>query len=241
MKIPHIALPIIMAAGLGLIYFLPQVGSTAQSAIRMELARTVPPWTLIPTQPSDLEIKILGDETDFSKADCLCARPGEYLQDGSPTPDHINLSIVLSGSDLNTSIHRPERCLPAQNHKILSSTVIPLKLSNGRTISVRRLKTTQTIPNPDDRSLDKEYNGVTYYFFVGHDRIEYDHLQRTLADMKDRHVRGMDQRWAYVSASMWYGKIPWIEKTVPESEADAKLTGFLTELAERQIDWTQVK
>ena len=241
MKIPHIALPLIMAVGLGSVFVLPKAGSTAQSAIRMELPESLNDWRLLKTEPSQKEIDTLGPETDFSKADCLCARPGEYQQDGSPTPDLINLSIVLSGSDLNTSIHRPERCLPAQNHTILSSTVVPLKLSNGRTVSVRRLKTTQTIPNPADRSLDKEFNGVTYYFFVGHDRIEYDHNMRTLADMKDRLLRGMDQRWAYVSASMWYGKIPWIEKPVPEAEADAKLSGFLTDLAERQIDWTQVK
>jgi hypothetical protein len=65
-------------------------------------------------------------------------------------------------------------------------------------------------------------------------------LQRTLIDMKDRLVRGMDQRWAYVSVSMWFGKIPWIEEEVSEAEADEKIRGFVTEFAGNQIDWSQV-
>ncbi len=86
-----------------------------------------------------------------------------------------------------------------------------------------------------------QFNCVTYYFFVGHDRVTNDHLERTLVDMKDRLLRGMDQRWAYVSASMWYGKLPWIDKEVTEAEADEKLRKFVTGFAENQIDWDQVK
>jgi hypothetical protein len=40
---------------------------------------------------------------------------------------------------------------------------------------------------------------------------------------------------------MWFGKIPWIEEEVSESEADEKIRGFLTEFAGSQIDWTQVR
>jgi hypothetical protein len=241
MNLPPLILPAVLALGLGSIYVLPQTGSVAQSAIRMELPETVTTWFLEKSQPSQAEIDILGKDTTFSKASCYSARPNEYFADGKPVPDRIDLSIVLSGYDLNTSIHRPERCLPAQGHTILSSGVLPLKLANGRTITVRRLKTTQILINPENRKLDREFSGITYYFFVGHDRLEYDHIQRTLADMQARLIRGMDPRWAYVSASMWFGNLPWIEHPVPEAEADAKLAGFLTRFAERQINWEQVK
>jgi hypothetical protein len=241
MNLPPLILPAVMALGLGSIYVLPQTGSVAQSAIRMELPETVNTWFLEKIQPSQAEIETLGKDTTFAKASCFRARPHEYFADGNPVPDRIDLSIVLSGYDLNTSIHRPERCLPAQGHTILSSSVLPLKLSNGRTITVRRLKTTQTLVNHENRKLDREFSGVTYYFFVGHDRLEYDHIQRTLADMQSRLIRGMDPRWAYVSASMWFGQLPWIEQAVPEAEADAKLTEFLTHFAERQINWEQIK
>ena len=65
-------------------------------------------------------------------------------------------------------------------------------------------------------------------------------LARTLWDMKDRLILGMDQRWAYVSASMLYGKVPWIDQQVPIEEADKKLREFLKELSEEQIDWNMI-
>ncbi|MBC8073664.1 MAG: hypothetical protein IAG13_35405 [Deltaproteobacteria bacterium] len=101
-----------------------------------------------------------------------------------------------------------------------------LKLANGRQFTAKRLKSVLR-----DSKSQAEYHCVTYYFFVGHDRITHDSLSRTLIDMKDRLVRGMDQRWAYVSAAMPFGKIPWIENGVTEKEADEKLRGLLIELA----------
>lgn len=59
--------------------------------------------------------------------------------------------------------------------------------------------------------------------------------------MKDRLLLGVDQRWAYVSASMWYGKVPWIEDKIPVEEADAKLVQFLSELGQEQIDWSMIR
>jgi len=54
-------------------------------------------------------------------------------------------------------------------------------------------------------------------------------------------VRGMDQRWAYASVSMWFGKMDWMDGIeVTEKEADEKLVKFLTNFAEEQIDWNQI-
>ena len=82
---------------------------------------------------------------------------------------------------------------------------------------------------------------MTYYFFVGHNSITQDHLRRTLTDIKDRLLFGMDQRWAYVSASMWYGEVPQIAGKVTLEEADDKLQKLLKEFSAEQIDWKQVK
>lgn len=240
MKLRPFILPVALAAGLSSIYVLPKTGKVAQSAISMSLPAAVPGWRLIPIPPSQAEIDILDPSTRFSKAICRVPGLDESAPDSEITSDRIDLSIVLSGYDLNNSIHRPERCMPSQGHDNLSASTIPLKLHNGRTIHIRRLKSTLTDINPKDRALDRDLNCVTYYFFVGHDRIEYDHFKRTFADMKDRLVRGMDQRWAYVTASMTYGVSPWLDP-LTEKDADARLTEFLTELAERQIDWEQVK
>lgn len=130
--------------------------------------------------------------------------------------------------------------MPSQGHNILASNNITLKLANGRAITVRRLRSIQTITNPSDRKQDRQFDCITYYFFVGHDRLEHDHLHRTLTDMADRIVRGIDQRWAYVTVSMWFGKVPRIDKPITEQEADAKLLNLLAELAKTQINWKQI-
>ncbi|MEO0016929.1 MAG: hypothetical protein RLZZ522_212 [Verrucomicrobiota bacterium] len=240
MKLHALLLPLALSAGLSSIYFLPQTGAVAQSAINMTLPKQIGPWQLKSIPPSQAEIDILSKDTQFSKATCLRPRPGEFTLDGEAIPDRVDLSVVLSGYDLNNSIHRPERCMPAQGHAILSSKDIPLTLANGRTLTVRRLRSIQTITNPANRKLDRQFECATYYFFVGTNRIECDHLKRTLADMKDRLIRGIDQRWAYVTVSTWLGEVPWLIEPVSEAEADATLQSLLTGFAEKQINWQQL-
>jgi len=242
MKTKSWLLPLFLGGSFSAIYFLPKVGAVAQSAVRMELPATSGTWSLEGQSPSEAEIGTLKSDTQFSKAICLAARPGEVNADGYLVPDRVDLSIVLSGADINNSIHRPERCMPAQGHNITSSGDRVLKLPNGRQFATKRLVSIQAqrIRSNTDREEYAKFNCLTYYFFVGHDHVTNDHLARTFIDMKDRLVRGMDQRWAYTSVSMWYGKVPWIEKEITEAEADAKLQKFLADFAERQIDWNQV-
>lgn len=224
------------------IYFLPKVGVVAQSAVKMELPNSSGNWAFKNLPPSPEELGTLSPDTQFSKAICLSARPGETNLDGYAVPDRVDLSIVLSGADLNNSIHRPERCMPAQGHNITSSSSQMLKLSNGRQLATKRLVSIQSqrLASSKEREEYVKFNCLTYYFFVGHNHITNDHLERTMLDMNDRLIRGMDQRWAYASVSMWYGKVPWIEKEVTQAEADGKLQKFLKDFAENQINWDQI-
>jgi hypothetical protein len=232
-------LPLVMAAGLSMIYFLPKLGEVADSAIKMELPGYAEGWEYMKIAASEEEINTLSKDTHFAKAVCLKPRPGEVSLQGGLVPDRVDISVVLSGHDMNNSIHRPERCMPAQGHNILSSSDLILKTPLGHTLEVRRLKSVQTIKGESETER-AQFNAVTYYFFVGHNQIANDHFKRTMIDMKDRLLRGMDQRWAYVSASMWYGKVPWIEDEVTEEEADEKLREFLAKFADEQIDWRLV-
>jgi hypothetical protein len=242
MKFPLPILPVLTGALLATVHLLPEAGEMAGSAVNMDLPSSAGTWTMRSIPASELELAILAADTRFSKAVCLRPREGEVdLVSGLTVPDRIDLSLVLSGHDLNNSIHRPERCMPAQGHVIGDSSNVVLDLPNGRKISARRLLSVQTIPTNEERTEYASFNCVTYYFFVGHDSITHDHLKRTLVDMKDRLVRGMDQRWAYVSASMWYGKVPWIEEEVSIEEADQKLRQFITEFGMKQIDWDMVR
>lgn len=240
MKMKMLILPLFVAGSLGSIYFLPSAGEVAQSAVNMDLPERSGGWQLQKIPASQAEIETLAKDTKFAKAVCFTARPGEFNDEGYAIPDRVDISVVLSGADINNSIHRPERCMPAQGHRILDSSDRVVVLDNGRQVTVKRLKSVQRMPTNEERTEFLQLNCVTYYFFVGHDRITNDHLGRTLVDMKDRVLRGMDQRWAYVSASMWYGDVPWIEAEVSEDEADEKLSDFVVRFAEDQIDWDQV-
>ncbi|MEY4242507.1 MAG: hypothetical protein RLZZ245_92 [Verrucomicrobiota bacterium] len=243
MNLKPLLLPVLLSGGLSAIYFLPQVGAIAQSAVKMDLPDVSGSWSLQKRAASPEELATLSADTQFSKAFCLIARPGEFTDDGYRVPDRVDLSLVLSGADLNNSIHRPERCMPAQGHNITSSSERVIRLENGREFAVRRLVSTQSqqVSGVGEREQYAKFDCLTYYFFVGHDRLTNDHLGRTLIDMKDRLVRGMDQRWAYATVSMWYGKVPWIENEVTEKEADEKIQQFLAKFAEKQINWDQVK
>jgi hypothetical protein len=234
-------LPVTLGLSMGVVYLLPEAGKTAPSAVKMEFPESLDDWTYRMIPPSNDELGTLEKDTGFSKAICLRPRPGEYSAEGYHVPDRVDISVVLSGYDLNNSIHRPERCMPAQGHNITSSQDATLKLANGRVLTAKRLHSVQTLKGADKHGEAADFRCLTYYFFVGHDRITQDHMGRTFIDIKDRLVRGMDQRWAYVSASMWYGNLPWIEREVSEAEADEKLRGFISKFAENQIHWEQLK
>jgi hypothetical protein len=241
MKPTYLILPLLLGGILSTVHLLPEAGEMAESAVKMDLPPKAGNWEMRPIPVTALEQAILAADTRFSKAICLSPREGEFdLATGMSIPDRVDLSIVLSGHDLNNSIHRPERCMPSQGHAIGSSSNVRLDLPNGRHINARRLLSVQSIPTNQEHTEYANFNCVTYYFFVGHHRITQDHVVRTLWDMKDRLVLGMDQRWAYVSASMWYGKVPWIENEVTLEEADEKLQTFLKQFGEEQIDWDMI-
>lgn len=242
MKAKAWLLPLVLGGSLSAVYFLPKAGAIAQSAVIMELPEEEDGWQFEKRPPSEAELGALSRDTEFSKAACVSPRPGEFNSQGYRIRDLVDLSVVLSGADINNSIHRPERCMPAQGHQITSTSDQVLKLENGRTVPVKRLVSIQTknVAKEGETERYEKFNCVTYYFFIGHDHVTNSHLGRTLTDMKDRLVRGMDQRWAYVSTTMFYGKVPWIEKEVSIEEADGKLRKFLEDFSERQIDWKQV-
>lgn len=248
MKPKFLVLPVVLGVTLGMIYLLPKSGTIANSAVKMELPDELElsgggrAWMFSKKPATEQEITALSKDTEFSKASCSAPRPFEYDPYGNRLRDNLDLSIVLSGTDINNSIHRPERCLPAQGHHIASSTSKSLILPDGRKFEVTQLLSSrdENLAPPGQKENYRKFNYLTYYFFVGREQISSSHLKRTLIDMKDRLVHGMDQRWAYVSVTMPYGELPWIGKEVSVEEADAKVTEFLANFAEEQIDWQRI-
>jgi len=233
-------LPVLLAAMLGAVYVLPERGKVAESAIRMDLPLTLGEWHGRRTTETQQEIDILEKDTEFAKADYFRSRgllplPGDY-QDF----DRINASVVLSGYDINNSIHRPERCLPAQGHTIYSSSDAVIDLPNGRKLPVRRLQTKQKVRVREGSDEIIVVDSLIFYFFVGHDRVTNGHYERTFIDMKDRLFKGQDQRWAYVTLATTMGEVPWSPRALSPKEAEAMLTEFCKQFAVKVIDWDQV-
>lgn len=239
--IRYLTLPVILAGALAMIHLLPSKGSIAQSAIKMELPSFVGSWEGVIGQPSKGELEILANDTEFAKTTYFRARSGESDFLGRPLSEAISVSVVLSGSDINSSIHRPERCLVAQGHFGMEGKPSQLKISNGHILPLQRLQSSRAQTATEDGKEKFVVSNLSYYFFVGHDQLTNDHTKRTLIDMKDRVILGQDQRWAYVTVSIPFGKLPQFRNPVSEEEADKKIRQFIEELAEDIIDWKQVQ
>jgi hypothetical protein len=239
--IRFLILPVLLGVLLGAVYVLPERGKVAESAIRMDLPLTLGEWRGKKVAVSQHELDILDPHTKFAKADYFRSRSVLPLPGGYRDFDRINVSVVLSGYDINNSIHRPERCLPAQGHTIYSSTDLVIDLPNGRKLPMRCLRTKQRIRLREDSDEIVVVDSLLFYFFVGHDRVTNDHYARTFIDMRDRIFKGQDQRWAYVTLATTTGEVPWSPRNVSPKEAETMLTEFCKQLAMRVIDWDQVK
>jgi hypothetical protein len=226
-------LPVILAALLGSIYVLPQRGSVAEASVTMKLPAQLDGWQGVKRAPTLEEIQTLATDTEFEKADYFRTKRSLTSILGEKQ-DIIHASIVLSGVDINNSIHRPERCLPSQGHFGIIGTNDVIEIRDGRKINVRRLVTKQKVRLNDSEEL--VLDSLTYYFFVGHEQITHDHLERTFMDMRDRLFRGYDQRWAYVTLSMRFGDVPQLGLETTQEEAEIYLKGFFRDLIGEIVD-----
>lgn len=236
----YLILPLILALFLGSIAAIPTRGLSAGSAVEvrpreMDLPLYVGQWRGKLGTPTADERRILSEDTRFAKA-------SYYRQRGTIVPvyDQISASIVLSGSDLNNSIHRPERCLPAQGHYNLTARTLELELANGIVLPVTRLRTkVNVLVDAENADSKVPVDCLNYYFFVGHELITHSHYQRTITDMRDRLFYGRDQRWAYVQLGINYGN-PDFGLYLDEERADQAIQDLLRDLVPKVINWQQI-
>ena len=206
-------LPVLVLAALLLpVLLLPQHTELEESAIGpdLPLGRSLPGWVGEKRQENEAERTTLAPDTRFSKACYAQLNPvsGEYF--GPP----VTVSIVYSGNDMNSSIHRPERCLPAQGHQDLRSDTREVTLPDGH-----RLRFTRLVSYiPLGKGKGGRVQHINYYLFVGSRCITPSHMMRTLQDMWDRAARGTVQRWAYLQVgSYWGGETEFTEKDADEA------------------------
>jgi hypothetical protein len=132
----------VMLGAMSTVFLLPKHLAYQPLGIELALPEYLGEWHGSDVGISDRERQVLGAETEFARKSYTNGRG-----------DELQVSIVLGGQDMNTSIHRPERCLPAQGWTITNkgpaSVVLPGKgslmttrLHNLRNITGPRRKTT---------------------------------------------------------------------------------------------------
>ncbi len=223
--------PLVTCLLLSLIPLMPDEVTLLPSAANPDLPINydLSGWYGIKTQESEKERAILSADTKFSKAIYKHVNPISYMQDGPA----VNVSFVYSGSDLNESIHRPERCLPAQGHLDLTGKDAKLKIGDGQELTFRRLSSRTLI---DNKAGNHIYH-IHYYVFVGSDIICSSHLVRTVKDIWDRISTGRVQRWAYIQIGTQWGE----QVGISEQQAENHLQALIRDLIPGQIDWNAIK
>ena len=195
----------VLLAGLSCVFLLPDQGKFQQpTGIDLELPKAVGgTWLGIDQAISDKEQNVLGKDTEFSRKEYKNAR-GTLPGSG----DRIQTSVVLAGRDMNTSIHRPEWCLPAQGWTIENSSKVSILIPNRGTLVATRLKNMRFIPDKETGKPITDKNGnkvivrnLDYYWFVGYDTTTDSHTTRNLIDITDRLRRGYNQRWAFMTVA----------------------------------------
>lgn len=236
----------ILGLGLSTIYFLPPFRLT-DSAMGMEIPAKIGVWQTHPREASKEERESLASDTRFSKALCVKFKPGswDFLTGRSDVEAIADISIVMSGHDLANSIHRPERCMPAQGHDIYEAQRSVLEIPGQHPIPVRCLLSRKNeLIEGTKESVTRNF--LTMYFFVGHEVVTDDHSKRTKIDMKDRLKKGEAQSWAYVTVSTEFrsdGTQPPAAGALPApalEEADHLVRELLGDLVARNIDWEQI-
>lgn len=207
---------LIAVASLGLAILLPDVSAIKPSAVIMNLPAVVGNWRGQSISESEKVRSILANDTDFEKA--------VYSRTSKSDPskfEYIHATIVLGGQDPNNSIHRPERCLPAQGNRLISSSEITIPVFGTEPLKVTRLRTV---------GMENGVNNLTYYWFVGSSQVTNSHYQRTLADMRDRILGGFNQRWAYVTVTAPFDFSEGKVRMGSEEEVSAAVEQFIEEL-----------
>ena len=180
------SLQVILLGGLGSVFLLPKDIRMQPTSIDLALPEFVGSWQGKDSAITQGERDILGADTQFSR---------KVYSRGT---DEIFVSIVLSGPDMNTSIHRPERCLPAQGWTISNSEKANIQ-AGERNLSATRLHNLRSVQLTDGQS--RTVRSLNYYWFVGHSDVTASHYERTWIDIRDRVLKGRNQQWAYVTVA----------------------------------------
>jgi EpsI family protein len=214
----------VVVLGLGGVAMLPKTISFQPVGVNLDLPVFVgKDWMGDDQTVSERELQTLGSQTDFSRK--------VYKNFAG---DEVFVSVVLSGEDMNVSIHRPERCLPAQGLSIVKSDTFSVPVRDGSArVPVTRLLTSRPLSRPaglpDSVKFPDRLYVLNYYWFAGYDVMTASHFERTWIDIRDRFTRGENQRWAYITVSSAI-MAPVTGRGNDEAGCDAMIRQFIRDL-----------
>jgi EpsI family protein len=219
----------VLLGGLGSIFLLPHQLGFQPVGVESDLPKMVGGWYGQDAVVSEKEKMVLGEDNGTT-----IVRKAYHNGVGY----EILASIVVSGEDMSRSIHRPERCMPAQGFTVIDKSSVPVVLPDRGLMRVTRLQNVRNAP-AESGPTNSVYN-VTYYWFVGHTTTTDSHIIRTWLDMKDRLVHGYNQRWAYITVA---GQLPPGVENDPRAQKliDGWMKDFIKQLAPKiQKDSVQI-
>ncbi len=181
---------LVLLIGFGSVFLLPHSSQSSPAGIAMTLPNYIGDWIGEDGVVTKREREVLAKDTQFARK--------TYT---NLAGDKISVSIVMSGDDMTNSIHRPERCLPAQGWTIQSSERKVLPMTNSKTLDVTKLRDVRSVELPDKSRVT--LRNLNYYWFVGYSDMTASHLTRTGFDLRDRLLHGYNQRWAYVTVTAY--------------------------------------
>lgn len=187
------ALLVVLVLGLSSLFLLPKTSKPPPPGVLMTLPDFIGEWYGQEAAVTQREKDVLGSETRFARKQYTNGRG-----------DAVFVSIVLAGEDMSASIHRPERCLPAQGYTVVDqrSAKVPL---DGQGLTTVRLHNIRPVIMPDGKPVTtpdgKQVNefSLIYYWFVGSTETTASHTARYIMDSRDRLINGANQPWAYVT------------------------------------------
>ena len=160
----------ILFLGMSAVFLLPASPKRPDPGVIMALPEYIGAWYGQDASVSQKEYDALGSETRFAR---------KVYTNGQG--DSVFVSIVLGGQDMSTSIHRPERCLPAQGYTVTDSHAVKVDLQ-PRPLTITRLHSLRPL-----------------YTETGKPVLSRDHNTRYSMDSRDRLLKGYNQPWAYVT------------------------------------------
>lgn len=210
-------LAVALLAGFSTVALLPRAAESSPAGIAMQLPIFVGNWIGEDAAVSEKEREVLAPDTQYARK--------TYT---NLAGDQIYVSIVLSGDDMTNSIHRPERCLPAQGWNLESSRRRSITMKDGKQLAMTELRDARMVEQKDG-SVKGMLHGLNYYWFVGYHDLTPSHLERTGMDIRDRIFHGYNQRWAYVTVASVVTQ-GWARNGRSEAETERMTEDFVRQL-----------